>query len=173
MEEVVHMSNTFYRDKSKGVVAGVCAGLAEYFGVSPVLFRLIFVLLAFSGGPAVPAYLILWIILPEKATLGLPHAPRTERGMEFQDTVHENVQDIQSQARSLGQELQSALGGSGKTEAAPSRRILWLGGILIFVGLVSLAQALNLLSWFRPDMLWALALILAGAVMLGRAVRSK
>lgn len=58
-EEVLDMGNTFYRDKSKGVIAGVCAGLAEYFGVSPVLLRLIFLLLAFSGGPAVPAYIIL------------------------------------------------------------------------------------------------------------------
>ena len=157
------MNSTFYRDKNRGVIAGVCAGLAQYFGVSPVLLRLIFVLLAFSGGPAVPVYLILWIILPEKATLGLPQ----------HDTVRENVQDIQSQARNLGQELQSTLGSTGHTQAAPSKRILWLGGILIVIGLVSLADALNLLSWFRPDMLWALALILAGAVMLSRALRGK
>jgi phage shock protein PspC (stress-responsive transcriptional regulator) len=157
------MGNTFYRDKSKGVIAGVCAGLAEYFGVSPMILRLIFVLLAFSGGPAVPAYIILWIILPEKATLGIPH----------RDAVRDNVQDIGSQARSLGQELQSVLGGRPRTEAAPSKRILWLGGILIVIGLVSLADALHLLSWFRPDMLWAVALILAGVVMLSRALHSK
>jgi len=157
------MGNSFYRDKSKGIIAGVCAGLADYFAVSPVLLRLIFVLLAFSGGPAVPAYIILWIIMPEKATLGVAQ----------RDTVRNNVQDISSQARSLGQELQSVLGGAGKTEAAPSRRILWLGAILIVIGLVSLADALHLLSWFRPDMLWALALILAGVVMLSRALHRK
>jgi phage shock protein PspC (stress-responsive transcriptional regulator) len=157
------MGNTFYRDKSKGIIAGVCAGLAEYFGVSPLLLRLIFVLLAFSGGPAVPAYIILWIILPEKATLSAPR----------RDTVRDNVQDIGSQARSLGQELQGVLGGRKETQGAPSRRILWLGAILIVIGLVSLADALHLLSWFHPDMLWALALILAGAVMLSRALRGK
>jgi phage shock protein PspC (stress-responsive transcriptional regulator) len=157
------MANTFYRDKSKGIIAGVCAGLAEYFAVSPVLLRLIFVLLAFSGGPAVPAYIILWIILPEKATLGVAH----------RDTVRNNVQDIGLQARSMGQELQTVLGGRREAQAAPSRRILWLGAILIVIGLVSLAEALHLLSWFRPDMLWAMALILAGVVMLSRALRGK
>jgi phage shock protein C len=167
------MGNTFYRDKSKGIIAGVCAGLAEYFGVSPLLLRLIFVLLAFSGGPAVPAYIILWIILPEKATLSAPHRPRSERGMEYRDTVRDNVQDIGSQARNLGQELQGVLGGRKETQGAPSRRILWLGAILIVIGLVSLADALHLLSWFHPDMLWALAVILAGAVMLSRALRGK
>jgi phage shock protein C len=157
------MVNTFYRDKSKGIVAGVCAGLAEYFAVSPLLLRLIFVLLAFSGGPAVPAYIILWIILPEKATFGVPHA----------NTVRDNVQDLGAQARSLGQELQSVLGGKGETQAAPSKRILWLGAILVMIGLVSLADALHLLSWFRSDMLWAVALILAGIVLLSRALRSR
>jgi phage shock protein PspC (stress-responsive transcriptional regulator) len=157
------MGSTFYRDKSKGIIAGVCAGLAEYFAVSPVLLRLIFLLLAFSGGAAVPAYIMLWIILPEKATLGVPH----------RDTIRENVQDIGSRARSMGHELQSILGGTGKTEATPSRRILWLGAILVLVGLVSLADALHLLSWFRPDMLWAMALILSGVVMLSRALRCK
>jgi phage shock protein C len=157
------MGNTFYRDKSKGIIAGVCAGLAEYFGVSPLLLRLIFVLLAFSGGPAVAVYIILWIILPEKAALSAPH----------RNTVRDNVQDIGSQARSLGQELQGVLGGRKETQGAPSRRILWLGAILIVIGLVSLADALHLLSWFHPDMLWALALILAGVIMLSRALRGK
>jgi phage shock protein C len=157
------MSDALYRDKSKGVIAGVCAGLAEYFGATPVLLRLIFVLLAFSGGPAALAYIILWIILPDKSTLGIPH----------QDTLRHNVQDIQSQARSLAKELQGALGGRRDAPVAPSHRILWLGAILIVIGLVSLFDTLNLLSWFHPDMLWATALILAGVVMLSRAVHTK
>lgn len=157
------MADKFYRDKSQGVIAGVCAGLAAYFGVSVVLLRLIFLLLAFSGGPAVAAYLILWVILPEKATRGGPH----------EDTVRRNIQEIGSQARSVGQEVGSVLGGRGEAPGAPSRRVLWLGAILIVIGLVSLADALHLLSWFRPDYLWAVALILAGVAMLSRAIKSK
>ena len=157
------MANTFYRDKSQGVIAGVCAGIAAYFGVSVVLLRLIFLLLAFSGGPAVAAYLILWVILPEKATLGGPH----------DETVRRNVQEIGSQARSLGQEVRSALAGKGETQTTPSKRVLWLGAILIVIGLVSLADALHLFSWFRPEYLWAVALILAGVAMLSRAIKSK
>jgi phage shock protein C len=167
------MGNTFYRDKSKGIIAGVCAGLAQYFGVSPALLRLIFVLLAFSGGPAVAAYIILWIVLPEKATLIIADSSPTEHGMDYCGTVRNNVRDIGSQARSLGQELQTVLGGGGETAAAPGKRILWLGGILILVGLVSLADALHLFNWFHPDILWALALILAGVVMLNRALHGK
>jgi phage shock protein C len=167
------VGNMFYRDKTEGIIAGVCAGLAQYFGVSPALLRLIFVLLAFSSGPAVAAYIILWIILPEKGSLGISGASRKERGKDYRDAVRSNLRDIGSQARGLGQELQTALGGGGETTTAPSKRVLWLGGILILVGLASLADALHLLSWFHPDMLWAVALILAGAAMLNRALHSE
>jgi len=155
------VTDTFYRDKSKGMIAGVCAGLAEYFGVNPALLRLIFVLLALSSGPGVAAYIILWVILPEKSTLGAPH----------EDAVRKNVNEIGAEARSLGQELRGIFGGQGGT--APSKRVMWLGGLLILIGLVSLAQSLHLFWWFRQDQLWALALIVAGVVLLSRALRNR
>ena len=157
------MTDTLYRDESHGVIAGVCAGLAAYFGVSVALVRLIFLLVALAGGPAVAAYLILWILLPERATLGGSR----------EGAVRRNVQEIGDQARSLGQEVRSALGGTGEARAAPGKRVLWLGAILIVIGLLSLADALHLLSWFRSDYLWAIALILAGIAMLSRALKTK
>ena len=156
------MVNEFYRDKSRGMIAGICAGLSDYFGVSASILRLGFVLLAMAGGPGVALYLILWIVLPERS------APATEQGQ----TVKANVRDIEAQARSFGQELRDVFGGSGQPAKAPSQRILWLGGILVLVGLVSLAKGLGWLNWFREDMAWALALILAGGVMLYRAIRT-
>ncbi len=53
------------RSRSDRMVAGVCAGLAEYFNIDPVLVRLVFVLLALAGGPGVLLYIVLWIIMPE------------------------------------------------------------------------------------------------------------
>src|SRR5512137_546827 len=113
------MTNSFYRDKSQGVIAGVCAGLAAYFGVSVILVRIIFLLLAFSGGPAVAAYLLLWVILPEKTTLGANQS-RTEGRTEYRDTVRRNVQEIGAQAHNLGHEVRSALGGKVETQTASS-----------------------------------------------------
>ncbi len=46
-------------------VWGVCGGLAKYFNVDPTLVRLVFVVLALSGGPGVLLYIILGIILPD------------------------------------------------------------------------------------------------------------
>jgi len=57
-----------YRSRSNKVIAGVCGGIGEYFNVDPVAIRLLWVLLtAFSGlFPGLLAYLIAWLVIPEK-----------------------------------------------------------------------------------------------------------
>lgn len=47
------------------MLAGVCAGLAEQFGFSPFLVRLIFVILAVTGASEL-AYIVLWILMPNR-----------------------------------------------------------------------------------------------------------
>jgi phage shock protein PspC (stress-responsive transcriptional regulator) len=51
------------RDKK---IAGICGGLAEYFGIDPVIPRLIWVILALGAGIGVFAYLICWIVIPKE-----------------------------------------------------------------------------------------------------------
>jgi phage shock protein C len=58
------MQRKLYRSRTDSRIAGVCGGLAEYFGVDPTVVRLIFVLLALTGGHGVLLYIILWIIVP-------------------------------------------------------------------------------------------------------------
>ena len=49
------------------MLAGVCSGIARYTGVDPVLVRVGFAVLALlTGGAALLAYPILWIIMPEE-----------------------------------------------------------------------------------------------------------
>jgi phage shock protein PspC (stress-responsive transcriptional regulator) len=55
-----------YRIREGRVVAGVCAGLAAYFGIDPTLVRLAFALFTIFGGAGVLLYLIAWIIIPEE-----------------------------------------------------------------------------------------------------------
>lgn len=57
----------FYRDTENGMLAGVAAGSAAYIGIDPVIARLIFVILLFTG-LGVPLYIILWIVVPNAAT---------------------------------------------------------------------------------------------------------
>ena len=55
-----------YRPRDGRVVAGVCAGLAAYFGVDPTLVRLAFALVTVFGGLGVLIYLCAWVVIPEE-----------------------------------------------------------------------------------------------------------
>jgi len=49
------------------MIAGVCGGLADYFGIDPVIIRIIaFILLLPGGLPGLIPYIILWIVVPEE-----------------------------------------------------------------------------------------------------------
>lgn len=58
--------STLSRPQDNKVIAGVCAGLAERFGVSAHAVRLVFVLSCLLPGPQVVAYLVLWMIMPQR-----------------------------------------------------------------------------------------------------------
>jgi phage shock protein PspC (stress-responsive transcriptional regulator) len=45
-------------------IAGVCAGLARRFGMSPGVMRLLFVLSCLLPGPQIVVYLVLWVVMP-------------------------------------------------------------------------------------------------------------
>jgi phage shock protein PspC (stress-responsive transcriptional regulator) len=59
-------STALVRPRRGRVIAGVCAGLARRFGMSPTVVRLLFVLSLFLPGPQILLYLALWIILPQE-----------------------------------------------------------------------------------------------------------
>ena len=47
------------------IIAGVCRGIADHYGFSPFLVRLLFVIFAISGASEV-VYLVLWIVMPTR-----------------------------------------------------------------------------------------------------------
>ncbi len=54
-----------YRSNTDKMIAGVCGGLAHYFGVDPTIVRLIFALLVFFGvGSGIVLYIVLALIMP-------------------------------------------------------------------------------------------------------------
>jgi phage shock protein PspC (stress-responsive transcriptional regulator) len=54
------------RPRQGKIIAGVCAGLARRFGVSPTLVRVGFVLSCLLPGPQILIYLVLWIVMPRE-----------------------------------------------------------------------------------------------------------
>ena len=54
-----------YRSGREKVIAGVCGGLAEYFGIDPIITRLLFLIFLFAGFGLL-VYIIAWIFIPTK-----------------------------------------------------------------------------------------------------------
>lgn len=54
------------RPRSGRIFAGVCAGLARRFGMSPFVVRLLFVVSVVLPGPQVLLYIALWILMPKE-----------------------------------------------------------------------------------------------------------
>lgn len=47
------------------MIAGVCSGLAEYFGLDTSLVRIATLVLILAGGLSLWVYIILWLIIPK------------------------------------------------------------------------------------------------------------
>jgi phage shock protein C len=128
------------RSGEKRVIGGVCAGLAQYFGVDPVLVRLIFAALALVQGVGVMAYLIIWLVVPSESN----------RELSGEEAIRANVSDMRSRANQLVGRL-----GEGQQ-----------GSVFIAILLITLG-AIFLLGQFVPmHILWPLVLIALGGYLL-------
>jgi phage shock protein C len=74
-----------YRSRNDRMIAGVCGGLAEYFGIDATLIRLVFVAAAILGGHGVLAYLVCLILIqlepedkPAEAVIETAEPPKSE-----------------------------------------------------------------------------------------------
>jgi phage shock protein PspC (stress-responsive transcriptional regulator) len=114
------------RDPDDKIIAGVCSGLGAYFGIDPLIFRLISGLLLFAGGSIVPLYILLWLIMPEAKTptekmqmrgeplnMGSLRDTIKERAEEFKQHVNKHAPDVKEKAQTMGQEAVTTAKRSG------------------------------------------------------------
>ena len=59
------MEKRLYRSMNNKMIAGVCGGVAEYFGLDPALVRLGWIVFCALGGSGVLAYIIAAIVIPK------------------------------------------------------------------------------------------------------------
>lgn len=125
------------RSSTDKVIAGVCGGLAHYFGIDPVIVRLIMVALVFAGGVSILIYPILWLVMPTNATQ--------------QYTIGQGWQEMQQQAQAFGQQATEQVQSVFNTprydpqtgqpiSTQPERRNRTLGLVLLGVGVLMLAS---------------------------------
>lgn len=95
-EEQTLIPKKLYRDTDDTIIAGVCSGIAAYFGLDAVYIRVLFVILVFLHGFGILAYIVLWIVMPQAKT----NAQKLEmRGkpvnlQKLEETIKEKTADI-------------------------------------------------------------------------------
>ena len=63
------------RPRDQRMIAGVCAGLADRFGISHTAMRLIFLVSCLLPGPQFLVYLVLWLVMPGEERVTRAHSP--------------------------------------------------------------------------------------------------
>ncbi len=144
------MHTHLYRSRTNSVIAGVCGGLGEYLGIDPVLVRIFFLLFVLAGGAGPLVYLLLWLVIPL-------------------DDTHYATNDLGGR---VGQVRDEFIQITNRPNPAAAK---WIGFGLIALGALFLLQALNLpfLRWLDEDILWPVLLVVAGVVLLLRALRGR
>ena len=186
------MSKKLYRSRDDRMIAGVCGGLAEYFGVDSTLIRLAVLFIFLFQGIGLIAYLIAWLVMSEEPqykrrekadsyyiedekksySSGRENLDRETRkeGKAADDEAREKAQDFNDedlkQKENLNNEndYESRKYIEGGKEDKESRRRKLFAVILIGIGAIFLVDIwIPALYWERY---WPLILIAAGILLL-------
>ena len=55
-----------YRSKSNRMIAGVCAGVAEYLNIDVTVIRLVWAIASIFAAAGIVAYIVCALVIPEK-----------------------------------------------------------------------------------------------------------
>jgi phage shock protein C len=156
------------RSLKDSVIGGVSGGLGDYFGADPVIFRILFVVLTFTGGGGVLIYLLMWIFIP-KAEVDF-------RGQQFNqqksnDTSEEGETVFEEQEfNEFSQEEEPKETDPNIVEKRKNGNLIG-GALLIMIGMFFLAD--DFFPWLSWHYLWPAALIIAGLAIIKVNYKSK
>lgn len=131
-DDPVTGSKRLFRDTDNAMLAGVAAGLGNYFGIDPLLIRLLFVIATVTGGWGAVIYIVLWLLIPEAKTSSerLQMAGKAITIASLKETVRQT--NVTSAARRAGKSLAESIN-------AMFRAVLKIIGVgLVVIGLVLL-----------------------------------
>ena len=171
------------RRGSDRIIGGVCSGLAVYFGVDPLVVRVVFVILALvPPSIGIVLYLVLWFLMdpPAGATAAAARSVG-DRLRAMGDDIRQDFRTGFSRSQTSGVPPPTSgdpAGGPPPGAPHPHGRWgppysnrppgLWAGIILIVLGAYFLLTNLGVLSNVRWDLFWPAVLILLGLLLLLR-----
>lgn len=106
----IHTGKRLFRNPDDKKMAGVCSGIAAYFGVEdPIWIRLIFAASIFMGGFGLITYIILWALVPEAVSasdkLSMRGEPATIENIA--KTVEKELNELGNKINEWGKDLNS------------------------------------------------------------------
>lgn len=160
------MEKKLYRDEQRKTVGGVCAGLAEYFGVDVSVVRVLFVLAVCLKGIGILPYIVLWIVLPKKPFnyMDPTYKPGVTPG--YNPNYSQPFGDVKVDYTvpppyTAGQQF-----GSYPPVKKTSNAGLIFGVILIALGSIFLLDQFDWIPDWDFEKLWPLVLVAIGATLI-------
>ena len=131
-----------YRSTNDKVIAGVCGGLGEYFDIDSTIIRIVFILLAVSGGSGIIIYLVMALIVPTK-----------KGGSD----IKANAEDLANQTKKVAENFKNS-----------ENRRNFLGIIVVAIGFLVLLKNLVpvKLVWLNSGVFWSLIIIFVGLFLI-------
>ena len=147
------MNRRLYRSRSDTVIGGVAAGLADYLNADPALVRIAWaILVVITGGAALIAYVVAWIVVPEEPDTPVAAAEPTT------DPVTGEVVTPAS------------------APIVPAPRSGMSAGVVIGLGLVLIGVWFLVREFLPPidwSLVWPLVLVGIGALVLFASMRRR
>ncbi|MCC8409631.1 PspC domain-containing protein [Mucilaginibacter sp. UR6-1] len=164
------MEKKLYRDELRKKVGGVCAGLADYFGVDVSIIRVIFLVTFIVKGFGGLIYVILWIVLPKRnvyfdPNVGYTVPPPQEPYNPFKSSSEPNF-------TMPNYEAGKPFGSVPPVKKTSSVGVI-MGAILIIIGGAFLLDEFNLIPDVDFDVLWPLLLVGAGIAFILSGAKSQ
>lgn len=122
-----------FRDPEEEVLGGVCSGIAAYVGISdPLWIRLLFIVLTITSGFGIPAYLILWAIVPQAKTASDRLAMRGEpiNASNIGRIIEEEVEHISQKVSELGGKKKGQNGSGSELSRILREIVAFIGKVL-------------------------------------------
>lgn len=142
------------RSRTDRIIAGVAGGIAKYFQIDSTIVRIIFILLAFAG-IGVVLYIILIFVMPNEEVVSSDPA----------ETIKNNVKNLGKEMREQAQKMQ---GNWSVQSPQPHHSRIWLGIIILIVGVLLLLQNFAFLTFLSLGKLWPIILVAIGITILAR-----
>jgi|AntRauTorckE6833_2_1112554.scaffolds.fasta_scaffold00288_3 phage shock protein C len=164
------MNKKLYRSRQDQIIGGVCGGIAEYFGIDATLVRLAFVLFALIEGAGVIAYIIAWIIVPERPTGNDRGNEKDIYDVDYKQDDEEEEYKQQDEEGEYKAEQNTPETEKKSNENGKEQRKRILGLILVALGIFFILD--NWIPAFYWRRFWPIILIVLGVVLIYREVKN-